>query len=237
MNTGYKMRAHYLQHVTFEGLGSIEPWLQNAGYEISCTQFFNSEALPEIADIHFLIVLGGPMSVNDEQEHLWLTPEKKFIKNAIEAGMPVLGVCLGAQLIANSMGGEVFQNAEKEIGWFPVEAVKSTINSGFQFPEKTDVFHWHGETFRLPHGAIQIAKSKGCVNQAFQIGNNVIGLQFHLETTPASAQALVENCRDELVNGEYIQSETGILSAPQERYVSINHLMGGVLEYLHASNG
>lgn len=231
------MRAHYLQHVPFEGLGSIEPWLQNAGYEISCTQFFNSEELPEIADIHFLVVMGGPMSVNDEQEHPWLTTEKKFIKNAIEAGKPVLGICLGAQLIANSMEGEVFQNSEKEIGWFPVEAVKSKTNLVFQFPEKTDVFHWHGETFRLPNGAIQIAKSKGCENQAFQIGNNVIGLQFHLETTPASAQAIVENCRDELVDGEYIQSEAGILSAPQERYLSINNLMGGVLEYLHASNG
>ncbi|MCW8957358.1 MAG: type 1 glutamine amidotransferase [Gammaproteobacteria bacterium] len=231
------MRAHYLQHVPFESLGSIEPCLKKAGYEISSTQFFNSEELPEIADIHFLVVMGGPMSVNDEQEHPWLTAEKKFIKNAIEAGKPVLGICLGAQLIANSMGGEVFQNAEKEIGWFPVEAVKSKTNSVFQFPEKTDVFHWHGETFRLPNGAIQIAKSKGCENQAFQIGTNVIGLQFHLETTPASAQAIVENCRDELVDGEYIQSESGILSAPQERYLSINNLMEGVLEYLYASNG
>ena len=134
------MRAHYLQHVPFEALGSIESWLQNAGYEISCTQFFNSVELPEIADIHFLIVMGGPMSVNDEQKHPWLTTEKRFIKNTIEAGKPVLGICLGAQLIANSMGGEVFQNAEKEIGWFPVEAVKSKTHSVFPFPEKSMPF-------------------------------------------------------------------------------------------------
>jgi GMP synthase-like glutamine amidotransferase len=231
------MRAHYLQHVPFEGLGSIEPWLQNYGYEISSTQFFNSGVLPEIENVDLLVVMGGPMSVNDEQEHSWLAKEKQYIKSVIYEGKPVLGICLGAQLIANAMGGEVFQNSVKEIGWFPVEAVESKSNSVYQFPKETEVFHWHGETFSLPKGAVKIAESKGCENQAFQIGSNVIGLQFHLETTPLSAQAIVENCRDELVAGEYIQSEAEILSAPKERYSSINSLMGEVLDYLHANNG
>ena len=230
------MRAHYLQHVPFEGLGSIETWFQNADYEISSTQFFNSEKLPDIGDIDFLVILGGPMSVNDETEHPWLVKEKEYIRGAIEAGKPVLGICLGAQLIANSMGGEVFENSKKEIGWFPVEAVDSESTSVFQFPKETEVFNWHGETFSLPKGAVQIAESKGCENQAFQIGRNVIGLQFHLETTPLSAQAIVENCRDELVEGEYIQSEAEILSASQKRYSSVNSLMDEVLEYLQANN-
>lgn len=231
------MRAHYLQHVPFEGLGSIESWLQNAGYEISSTQFFNSGALPEIEEIDLLIVMGGPMSVHNGSEHPWLLKEKAFIRNTIEAGKPVLGICLGAQLIADSMGGEVFPNPVKEIGWFPVGAVENESTLLFQFPEETEVFHWHGETFSLPKGAFQIAESKGCKNQAFQIGSNVIGLQFHLETTPVSAQAIVENCRDELVEGKYIQTEAEILSAPQERYTSINSLMARILEYLQASNG
>ncbi|WP_428239587.1 type 1 glutamine amidotransferase [Gynuella sp.] len=231
------MRAHYLQHVPFEGLGSIESWLQDAGYEISSTQFFNSGVIPSINDFDLLIVMGGPMSVNDEAEYPWLIDEKKFIKETVEAGKSVLGICLGAQLIANSMGGEVFSNVEKEIGWFPVEAVESECSSVFRFPEKTEVFHWHGETFSLPKGAVRIAKSKGCKNQAFQIGSNVIGLQFHLETTPASAQAIVENCRNELVEGKYIQSEATILSASESRYSSINRLMGSILKHLHSSNG
>lgn len=230
------MRAHYLQHVAFEGLGSIEVWLQNAGYEISSTQFFNSEELPEIEDIDLLIVMGGPMSVNDVLEHPWLVTEKEFIRSVVKAEKQVLGICLGAQLIANAMGGEVFPNSVKEIGWYQVEAVKSQSNFVFQFPEKTEAFHWHGETFSLAKGAVQIAKSKGCKNQAFQIGNNVIGLQFHLETTPKSAQDIVENSREELVEGEYIQSEEEILSAPKERYSSINSLMGSILGYLQVSN-
>lgn len=233
------MRAHYLQHVPFEGLGSIEPWLENFGYAISNTQFFNSETLPNVEDIDFLIVMGGPMSVNDELEYPWLVTEKEFIRSVVKAEKPVIGICLGAQLIANSMGGEVIPNSSKEIGWFPVDAVKSESNSVFQFPEEAEVFHWHGETFSLPKGAVQIAKSNGCKNQAFQIGSNVIGLQFHLETTQISARAIVENCRDELVEGEFIQSEEEILAAPQERYSSINSLMGKVLEHVHvnARNG
>jgi GMP synthase-like glutamine amidotransferase len=231
------MRAHYLQHVPFEGLGSIKAWLLYAGYEITSTQFYESSELPNLEEIDFLVVMGGPMSVNDEQDYPWLVNEKKFIKSVIEAGKPTLGICLGAQLIANSMGGDVFSNSVKEIGWFPVQATKSPNNAVFQFPEEAEVFHWHGETFSLPSGAVKIAESKGCKNQAFQIGANVIGLQFHLETTLSSVKAIVNNCRDELVGGEYIQAEADILFAPQERYSSINSLMGNILEYLHKNNG
>lgn len=230
------MHAHYLQHVFFEDLGSVETWLRNTGYEITSTQLYESELLPRIKDIDFLIVMGGPMSINDEQDYPWLVKEKKFIKSVIEAGKPVLGICLGAQLIASSMAAKVFPNTVKEIGWFPIKAIKQEKESVFKFPEKVEVFHWHGETFSLPHGAVQIAESKACKNQAFQIGDHVIGLQFHLESTPSSIQAIVENCNDELVDGEYIQTKANIISIPQERYTSINSLMVNVLDYLHQKN-
>jgi GMP synthase-like glutamine amidotransferase len=226
------MRAHYLQHVPFEGLGSIEVWLQNAGYDLTSTKLYESGELPEIESIDFLVIMGGPMSVNDEQDYPWLMKEKAFIKGVIESGKPVLGVCLGAQLIANSLGAEVFQNTEKEIGWFPIQAANTNNQPVFQFPLEADVFHWHGETFNLPPGAIRIAQSKVCKNQAFQVGTNVIGLQFHLETTPISAQAIVENCRDELVDGDYIQTEKDIVSAPPAVYRSINSLMVDVLAFI-----
>lgn len=230
------MHAHYLQHVPFEGLGSIEDWLLRAGYLISSTQFHQADDLPVIDNIDLLIVMGGPMSVNDIDEYPWLTEEKRYIQEVILAGKPVLGICLGAQLIASSMGAEIFNNPEKEIGWFPVKAVKSE-NKTFQFPGEIEVFHWHGETFSLPSGAVRIAENECCKNQAFQLGDRVIGLQFHLETTPTSAQAIVANCKDELVDGQYIQTEVEILSTPDERYRSINSLMESVLEYLQESIG
>jgi len=230
------MRAHYLQHVPFEGLGSIDSWLQEAGYKITCTRLFESMPLPAVEEIDFLIVMGGPMSVNDETGYPWLIDEKKFIKNVIASGKPTLGICLGAQLIANALGSGVFPNSLKEIGWFPIRPVVAGKTGVFHFPQETEVFHWHGETFDLPPEAIQIAESKGCKNQAFQIGDSVIGLQFHLETTPNSAQAIVDSCRDELVPGKYVQTEEAILAAPRERYTRINRLMGSVLEYLHRKN-
>ena len=229
------MRAHYLQHVPFEGLGSIEPWLMLAGYDITNTRFFETAELPGINEIDLLIIMGGPMSVNDEIELPWLIREKRFIGDAIDNGKPVLGICLGAQLIASAMGAKIFPNAFKEIGWFPIQGISSIDSSAFRFPASTEVFHWHGETFDLPTGAILLARSEGCENQAFQIGKSVIGLQFHLETTPESAMELVSNCRDELVAGEYIQTEQDILSAPQERYRTINSLMSDILQYLHNS--
>lgn len=227
------MRAHYLQHVPFEGLGSIEGWLERSGYEITCTPFYENPVLPDVDDIDFLVVMGGPMSIRDEEDYPWLRDEKLFIKKAVEAGKPVLGICLGAQLIAGAMGGEIFPNRIKEIGWFPVRASDvPERRSFFRFPEMTEVFHWHGETFTLPQGAVRIAESDGCRNQAFQLGDNVIGLQFHLETTPESARAIVENCRDELSEAEFVQTESEILSASPEKYEMINLLMEQVLAWL-----
>ncbi|PVV09520.1 MAG: amidotransferase [gamma proteobacterium symbiont of Ctena orbiculata] len=226
------MRAHFLQHVPFEGLGSIEDWLLQSGYEITATRFFDSLVLPRIEEIDLLIVMGGPMSVNDEHDHSWLAKEKDFIRSVIDTGKPTLGICLGAQLIAASLGSDVYPNSLKEIGWFPISAVQSKSDSLFRFPDEITVFHWHGETFDLPSGAVCIAESKGSQNQAFQFGRNVIGLQFHLETTASSAKAIVENCRDELVDGKYIQTEEDILSASQALYRTINSLMADILRYL-----
>ena len=226
------MRVHYLQHVPFEGLGSMEPWFMEAGWEITSTPFFESAALPDLDQVDLLVAMGGPMSVNDEREFPWLVREKRFIGDAIEAGKAVLGVCLGAQLIASAMGARVYGNRFKEIGWFPIQGVGTGAGNGFRFPASVEVFHWHGETFDLPPGAVRLARSEGCENQAFQLGRSVMGLQFHLETTPEAAAALVSNCRDELSPSRYVQSESTILGAGSGRYRSINGLMADVLAYL-----
>jgi len=231
------MRAHYLQHVEFEGLGSIEPWLKAAGCEITNTMFFESAALPDLKKIDLLVVMGGPMSVNDEDEVPWFVSEKQFILEAINSGKPVLGICLGAQLIASAMGARIYRNHVKEIGWFPICGILSKDRSIFSFPPAVEVFHWHGETFDLPSGAIRLAKSDGCENQAFQIGKSVIGLQFHLETTPEAAREIVSHCSDELVPSRYIQTAKEILSAKPEIYKSINQMMGSILSFLLRKDG
>lgn len=226
------MRAHYLQHVPFEGLGSIESWLKKSGYEITRTPFFESDELPDVDGIDLLVVMGGPMSVNDEHRLPWLVKEKEFVRLAIEQGKPVLGVCLGAQLIASAMGMRVYPNRLKEIGWFPVQGVPALDDSVLSFPPSLEAFHWHGETFDLPPGAVRIARSEGCENQGFQLGSSVIGLQFHLETTPGAARSLVTHCRDELVPDKYVQSEEQILGVELENYQAMNRLMDKVLSYL-----
>ncbi|NTV64237.1 MAG: type 1 glutamine amidotransferase [Oscillochloris sp.] len=229
------MRAHYFQHVPFEGIGSIEAWLNANGYAITSTKFFESAELPDPQAIDLLVVMGGPMSVNDEQELPWLVAEKAFVRECITAGKAVLGICLGAQMIASALGAKVFANPAKEIGWLPIQAVAPGDESLFSFPPTAVVFHWHGETFDLPAGAVRLAMSEACANQAFQLGRRVIGLQFHLETTPQLANGIVVNCGDELVPAAYIQTAEEILAADASRYAAINALMSQMLAYLHGS--
>lgn len=229
------MKTHYFQHVPFEGLGSIENWLLDHDHSITCTHLYEAHTLPKPDDIDFLIIMGGPMSVNDEAQYPWLQKEKAFIRDFIDTGKPVLGICLGAQLIASALGAEVFANPEKEIGWFPIQA-DTTPADILCFPDGVQVFHWHGETFDLPPGAFRFAESAACRNQGFQLGNNVIGLQFHLETTPMAAHALVEHCRHELEeDGPFIQSESEILETDPRHYRVINSLMKEVLCFLARS--
>jgi len=226
------MRAHYLQHVHFEGLGSIASWLQHKGYEITHTAFFDEPNLPEAETIDFLIIMGGPMSVNDASIYPWLAAEKAFIREVIALGKPVLGICLGAQLIASTMGAKIYPNSHKEIGWFPIEAVPTDKNDTFAFPAFFEVFHWHGETFDLPPSASLLASSAGCKNQAFQLGKNVMGLQFHLEMTADSVKEIISHSRDELTDSKYIQSEETMLSASSLHYTDNTKCMYDILEHL-----
>jgi GMP synthase-like glutamine amidotransferase len=217
--------------VPFEDLGSIDLWLKGHGAEVRYTRFFAGDTLRPLKAVDLLIVLGGPMSVNDEAEHPWLRAEKQAIRDAIARDIPVLGLCLGAQLIAAALGSRVSRNAVKEMGWFPVRGM-TTPPPVFRFPSECTVFHWHGETFDLPPDAVRLAESDGCKNQAFQLKYNVIGLQFHLETTPEGVNALLDNCRGELEPGRYVQSEREFHTVPISLYQAINGLMSDVLEYL-----
>jgi GMP synthase-like glutamine amidotransferase len=225
------MRVHVLQHVAFEDIGSIADWLRERNAQITYTRFFESAELPSPIDFDLIIAMGGPMSANDDAELPWLIAEKQFIREAIKNEIPLLGICLGAQLVASALHACVYPNWHKEIGWFDIAPIDNS-DRAFQFPEHLTVFHWHGETFDLPRDAIQIARSAGCENQAFQIGRNIIGLQFHLETTPETASLLVHHCGADIAEGKYIQNEFDILSKPEAIYLEMKAVLYQILNYL-----
>ena len=229
------MRVHTLQHVPFEGLASIRAWLEARSAKLSSSRLFEDARLPGLRDFDWLIVLGGPMSVNDEAIHPWLRAEKDFVAEAIAASKCVLGICLGAQLIANACGAKVFPNREREIGWFRVEPTPEASASPFAalFAAPIEAFHWHGETFELPAGATHLARSAACEHQAFSLGERVLGLQFHLETTAEAARALIEACPADLAPGRSVQAAPDMLR-DDLRFRRIHGRMNAALDRLHA---
>jgi GMP synthase (glutamine-hydrolysing) len=194
------MKIYWLQHVPFEGLGCIDPWLAENRHTATCTRLWAGDRLPDVGNVDGLIVMGGPMGVYDEAVYPWLAEEKAFIKQIIAQNKPVLGICLGAQLIAEVLGSKVRENDQREIGFFPV------TGDGKIFPSGFTAFHWHGDTFGIPDGAVHLAASAACKNQAFIYKTNVLALQFHLETTEESIMELYENCRDEITDGPFVQT-------------------------------
>lgn len=208
-------RIHYFQHVPFESLGSIETWIAKAGHAISVTRFFeDTYRLPSLDDLDWLIVMGGPMNVDEEGTYPWLREEKRIIDQAVRSGKVVLGICLGAQLIASALGARVGPNTCKEIGWLPVDLCPQVRNHTLVegFPANWVTFHWHGDTFELPTGALPLASSPACPNQGFIYRDRVVGLQFHPEMTSQGARLLVAQCAAELVpGGPYIQPADRIL--------------------------
>ena len=193
------MRVLAFRHVPFESLGLIEPVLRARGVEVEYADLYRTgAALPDIAAYDALIFLGGPMSVNDDLPDL--RHELECIREAMAQRQPVLGICLGAQLIARAAGATVRRNSAKEIGWYGLRFNESASGDRlFHGLSEETVFHWHGETFDLPNGAELLASSDLCRNQAFRIGEHVYGLQFHLEVTPvmiADWCVQDENCGD-----------------------------------------
>jgi GMP synthase (glutamine-hydrolysing) len=172
------------QHVPYEILGTLNPLLKSAGFRIRYVNFGrHPDAQPSLEGYQGLVVLGGPMSVNQTAEHPHLETEMRLIEEALQKELPILGICLGAQLIAKTLGAEVYPNKEKEIGWYDVAPTKNAgadpLIRHFEPSEK--IFQWHGDTFDLPHGALHLASSTLSEQQAFRYGENVYALQFHLE--------------------------------------------------------
>ncbi len=215
------MSTYILQHVPFETPGIIE---EIESYTL--IKMYEDGHLPSIEEVSMLIILGGPMSVNDSIP--WLEAEKIFIKEIIKAKKPILGICLGAQLIAEILGAKVYKNSKgKEVGFFQVK--KDTNELDF-LPSTLEVLHWHGDTFELPKESERLYSTDACTNQAFIYNSNVIGLQFHLEMTNNTLLQLVEEDKDYIEGSIYEQTAETILntSIPSEN----KKILAEIIEYL-----
>ena len=203
------MKVHFIQHVEFEEPAELEKWMINRGYKVSKSMMHNKDLFPNMSDFDMLIVMGGPMGVHDTIKYPWLIREKEFIRRAITERKTVVGICLGAQLIADVLNAKVYKNRYKEIGWFPIKKSRSIGKESIfsDFEKETQVFHWHGDTFDIPKGATRLFSSSGCKNQAFQFGNKVFGFQFHFEVNEKSIMKLAENAASEITDDKFVQTD------------------------------
>ncbi len=212
------MRLHYLQHVPFENPGTILLWAEKNGHIITNTHLYKNECLPEQRDFDWLVVMGGPMNIYEENEYPWLADEKAFISKAVKSGKVIIGLCLGGQLIADAIGGKVTQNPYKEIGWFPIQLSEEARSSPLFsfFPKRPVVFEWDCDTFSVhPEDATCIAENDACSHQAFIYKKRVFGFQFHLENTATIIKDLVENCTGDMIPGVYVQTPEELLNHPE----------------------
>lgn len=226
------MRVHVIQHVEFEGPGKIGEWAAARGYEVTTTLALTEE-YPRCEHIDFLVVMGGPMDADDEVASPWLHAEKHFVVECIAAGHPVLGVCLGAQILAEVLGGKVRRNPNKEIGWYAVEKTSfGALEPLFaHWPDALVVGQWHGDTFDLPGSLEPLYSSEAASNQAFVFDHRVVGLQFHIEWTAEGLSALLEACGSELEQrSQFVQSATEIEDEAPERLSATDELLYELLD-------
>lgn len=202
------MRVHFIQHVHFESPGYLLEWAATQQHTISFTKIYEAVNFPAADNIDLLVIMGGPMGVYEEDQYAWMKAEKDFIRSVIDAGKKVLGICLGSQLIAAVCGAKVYPNKVKEIGWWLVQVIKNdkTASLTASLPDELTIFHWHGDTFDLPAGAVHLFKTDVCPHQGYVLNNQVAGLQFHPEATPDLVEQMVLHGQQELVNAPYIQS-------------------------------
>ena len=215
-------RLLVIQNACCEHLGTLQSMFENDNFEINRLIAVDGDNLSHnLDDYNALVILGGPASVYDN--HQYLRDEEKLIKNAIVKDIPILGICLGSQLLVKAIGGEVYKGPKKEIGWYPIEITNDGINGIFNGLEKNImVFQWHGDTYDLPNNAVTLAKSKLYPIQAFRV-RNAIGIQFHLEVSKYMVMDWIEQYRSEL---ESIRSYIDVNTIIAELDVNINTING-----------
>ncbi|MHA6485467.1 type 1 glutamine amidotransferase [Paenibacillus sp. strain BS8-2] len=222
------MNVIVFRHFDFDDPAALELWAQEGGHKLDICHPSNGILEKWLETMELLIILGGPMSVYQESDHPWLVEEKEFVRKAIERGTKVLGICLGAQMIADVLGGAVSRNREKEIGWHLMQRTDERHPWLDGLPESFVSYSWHGDTYTLPAGARRLAYSEACGEQAFAYGDHVLALQFHLETTPDCIEQMLIRWSDELQDKPYIQHET-VIRAGMENSVQAQLMLNRIL--------
>lgn len=223
------MRIHFIQHMPFEHSASIADWAEEKNHITSYTKVFEAALFPSTEEFDMLVILGGPMGVYEESKYDWMKAEKLFIKKSIAEMKKVLGICLGAQLIAEALDAKVYPHTTKEIGWFEVEKVAAHPLTD-HLPQTFITFHWHGDTFTLPHGAIHLFKTKTCAQQGFIYSDHVAGLQFHMEVKDDLLYGMTKYEKAELIKDDYVQTEDEI---QQQAKHYINNQKSYIYDFLN----
>lgn len=207
-----------LTHVPFEGPGNIAAWARARGHTLQIVPLYDNAPAPNTDDADWLVIMGGPMNIYEHDRHPWLATEKDCLRRAIDAGKTLVGVCLGAQLLADVLGGPVTPNAHREIGWFPVTRTAGDEDTPVfrDLPETFEAFHWHGDRLATPPGAIHLASSDACDNQAFVWDNRVLGLQCHLDYTAEGIAAMLTHCGRGLTPQKFVQTPAQITPRPEQ---------------------
>ncbi len=199
------VRIGVLQHESFEGPAQIGTWLTRHGHTLSNHNLYLGESLPTLEEVDGLLVMGGAMNVYQYRDHPFLEPETELVRAAIAGGKKVIGICLGAQIVAHVLGSTVVQNREVEVGFFPVFFTPQARTVLPALPEREEVFHWHGDTFALPQKCLRLAFSEACGEQGFLYRDQVLALQFHAELGPAEVLALADHEFGGVKPGPFVQ--------------------------------
>lgn len=229
MLVGEKMIINVLQHTPNEGPGSIEAWAKQHHHDFYVYHPYQFGILPTAQQTDFLVILGGPMSPNDDLP--WIAQERKLIKELLDKDVPILGVCYGAQQIAKTLGCQIKKAPVKEVGWAPVELQSDKISD---LPQELTVLHWHEETFEIPEEADVLFSNENLTNQGFVLGHKAVGLQFHLEPEQNDINEIVVN------DSQYI--EGSVLNQTAEQVISKviptanQEAMVSILDYLTKAN-
>ncbi|TQD25253.1 type 1 glutamine amidotransferase [Methanolobus vulcani] len=227
------MKIHCLVHLEFETLGNIRDWVCEKEHSITVTMPSENQLYPEPDDIDLLIIMGGLMSVYQEDEYPWMKQEKEFVKSIISCGKAVYGICFGAQMLSEILGGQVSRNQHREIGWHKITSLDEFDRDSqfFNIPNELTVFQWHGDTFSLPAGCRRLFESEACPEQGFIYEDKVLALQFHPEVDAGCVESLLENCGSDLTEeGKYVSSEDEIRGRDDLLEASAN-LMYSILDW------